>query len=101
VKKLESIRDISDSLLSQIKYTLKIKKYTPEMENHFSDRIEKCLSCPELRENKFPTLNRSVRFCDRCKCLFPSLIFAHRKKCPIGRWDTIPEKDTGSGSREA
>ena len=39
-------------------------------------RIQICLKCPKLVDNK----------CSECGCKFPSLVWAKGKSCPIGKW---------------
>ena len=89
---ISDITDIADSILNRISYYLEIKKPTPELERHVKDRLKICLDCEHLSEKSF--LNKSVHFCDKCKCVFPALIFAYKKKCPDDRWDAIPDDVT-------
>jgi len=87
------LRDISDSLLNQVNHLIKKKSSSAEMEEQFSSRINSCLSCPDLKEKKIKAtrVEKTVRFCNHCKCIFPYFVFAHRKKCPIEKWDSIPK----------
>tara|TARA_R110001583_G_scaffold31600_1_gene107885 strand:+ start:46692 stop:46982 length:291 start_codon:yes stop_codon:yes gene_type:complete len=93
---LVSLRDISDSLLNQLSKLLNKKSDTPEMEKAFLDRIEKCLSCNDLKEKKIKAINieKAIKICNQCKCIFPYFVFAHRKKCPIGKWGPINTDQT-------
>lgn len=100
--KLNDISDITDSIANRLSYHLNITKPSQDIENHLSLRLRECLSCPHLSERsfEFKIIKKTINFCDKCKCIFPALIFSYKKKCPDGRWDSIPQKDTGSSSRE-
>tara|TARA_Y100000592_G_C5424894_1_gene295175 strand:+ start:187 stop:462 length:276 start_codon:yes stop_codon:yes gene_type:complete len=84
------LRDISDSLLNQINHLLKKKSTDSAMDQLFLSRIEMCLACSDLKEKKVKALSneKTIKFCNHCKCIFPYFVFAHRKKCPIDKWNT-------------
>lgn len=86
------MRDVTDSILNRITYYLEIKKPTPELQCYIKDRLDTCLGCEHLGEKLF--LSKSINFCGKCKCIFPALIFSYKKKCPIDKWDAIPDDVT-------
>jgi len=96
-----NLKDITDSWLNQtMTYLLKLRKPLKETELHLENRFETCLACPHMCTRSIPKANLIIRFCDKCKCLFPSLIFAYKKKCPDGRWDAIPSELTATSENK-
>jgi len=48
-------------------------------------RIKICSECPNLeiiKRRGFTMMSR----CKSCKCLFPILVYAESKKCPLDKW---------------
>ncbi len=90
-----SLRDIKDSWVNQMMSKL-LKRRAPsqDIQNHLEDRSKICLECPHLKGHNLIKSTGVVRYCEKCSCLFPSLIFAYRKACPEGKWDAIPDDVT-------
>lgn len=80
-----SIKDIKDGWLNYIKSLINKKSLGPEFSKVVDERAQICTSCPELRITNMK--KDSVRgACKKCGCMYPALIFAPGKKCPIGKW---------------
>ena len=89
---LNTIKNIADGWLRH-SMNVWLKKYKPtnETQAYLDDRFSVCMSCDHMSVMNYPGFDKDFRFCGKCKCAFPSLIFAYEKRCPDGRWDKIPK----------
>jgi len=87
VSKLENIRD---GWFNYIKSAINKKSLSSEFQEEAEKRASICTGCPELTvvASKGPLRGR----CKKCGCTFPAMIYAPKKRCPIGKWDKF-EKD--------
>ena len=86
-----SIRDIKDSIVNQTMERLfKSKRADTRTRKKVEERKRICLECPRLSKRDIGT-KITLRYCDICKCSFPALVFAYSKKCPEGKWESIPK----------
>jgi len=91
-----SIREIKDSLVNQtLTKLIKRKKPNKLLQDEIDKRIDICLGCPSLKSLEMKKINISLTYCGKCKCSFPSFVFAYEKKCPDNRWDSIPDDIIG------
>ena len=49
-------------------------------------RGEICIECPELIEEDRPLLSKYPFRCNVCGCVFPAIVLAKSKECPLGKW---------------
>ena len=83
------LQNIKDGWLNYIKSSISKKSIPAEMQKEIEKRAEICSACPELRLiSKNPSSPARGR-CGKCGCIFPALIYAPRKSCPIRKWDKI------------
>ena len=89
---LNTIKNIADGWLRH-SMNVWVKKYKPskEIQTYLDDRFSVCMSCDHMSVMNYPGFNKDFRFCGKCKCAFPSLIFAYRKECPQRKWGAIPD----------
>ena len=86
-----SIRDIKEGWLNFIMIKMLNKKNVPDhLVKYIDDRFVKCIKCPFLKNKPGKKSKISITYCGKCGCVFPALILAYRKKCPIGKWNSIP-----------
>jgi len=81
-----SFKNIKDGWLNYIKSLADKRLLEPEFREEVDKRAELCTNCPELRIFNF-TSKAARGKCKKCGCMYPALIFAPQKKCPIGKWD--------------
>lgn len=88
---VKNINEMREGWLSFMKNRLGIHRFSSSFKEAIADRIEKCHSCPNL--SVFSDSSRTIfnGRCEKCKCIFPVLVYSKSKKCPIGKWDSIPE----------
>lgn len=81
-----SLSDIKSGWFNYIKSLMSSFSLDPAFKKVVKSRSEICSDCPELRITNFT--KSSIRgMCNQCRCAYPALIFAPKKKCPIGKWD--------------
>ena len=80
-----SLKDIKDGWLNYIKSLINKRSLDPAFASEVDKRASICTSCPELRIVKI-TPDAVKGKCKKCGCLYPALIFAPGKNCPIGKW---------------
>ena len=49
-------------------------------------RGEICRNCPELVEEDRAIFSKYPYRCNVCGCVFPAIVLAKNKKCPLGKW---------------
>ena len=83
---MSKIRNIAEGWFNYIK-ARKPKGLTAEQEAIANQRAQICQGCPFLqaRTNKAGRVISRYR-CGKCGCAFPMMVYAPRKKCPIGKW---------------
>jgi hypothetical protein len=92
-----SFKDIKDGWINHmLTNTLKLKKPSPELQEHIDHRYDECTACPYLTEKSFFGSKMKWHMCGKCGCAFPTMIFAYEKRCPDRRWDVVP-KDIRNG----
>ena len=77
-----SLRDIKDGWYNLVKMAFG-GKVPPEVMEVAEERYAVCLECPHLKEIR----GSKIRRCVQCGCAFPAVVWAPRKKCPIGKWE--------------
>ncbi len=78
--------NIKDGWFNYIKSAISNRTLSPEFQAEVEKRADICADCPEL---KVLSKNQNSPFrgkCGKCGCIFPAMIFAPGKKCPIGKW---------------
>lgn len=80
-----SLKDIKDGWLNYIKSMINKKSLDPKFSKEVDRRAGICSNCPELRITSISKDAIKGR-CKKCGCMYPALIFAPGKKCPIGKW---------------
>ena len=82
-----SFKNIKDGWLNYITSIMSRKKLPPAIQQMAEDRAKICGDCPELhmvtRSDGVPVRGR----CKKCGCIFPAMVFAPGKRCPLGKWD--------------
>jgi hypothetical protein len=81
-----SIKDIRDGWFNYIKSNFHKHSFSPEFQAKVDARSKICRDCPELLVIPID-LEIIKGMCQKCRCVFPALIFAPNKKCPLGKWD--------------
>jgi hypothetical protein len=81
-----SIKDIREGWYNYLKMGFNKKSIAPEFLKEVEKRANICKDCPELYT--IPIDLEIVKgMCQKCKCVFPALIFAPNKQCPLGKWN--------------
>ena len=82
-----SLKNIKDGWLNYIKSIMNRRKLPQDIQDMVDHRSKICAACPELhmvtRADGIPIRGR----CKKCGCVFPAMVFAPGKRCPIGKWD--------------
>lgn len=50
------------------------------------ERGEICIKCPEFVKEDRVFLKKYPFRCNVCGCVFPAIVLAKNKKCPLGKW---------------
>ena len=80
-----SFKNIRDGWLNFIKSSINKSSLSPEFSKEVEKRSKICHTCPELKVARFTSTYIKGK-CSRCGCVFPALIFAPKKSCPLGKW---------------
>jgi len=80
-----SLKDIKEGWLNYIKSLISKKTLDPEFSKVVSKRASICTTCPYLVMTRL-TKDAVYGKCKKCGCIYPAMIFAAGKKCPIGKW---------------
>ncbi len=83
------LQNIKDGWLNYIKSSISKKSLAPELHAEIEKRADICSKCPELKLISKNPIGPAKGRCRKCGCIFPALIFAPKKLCPIGKWDKI------------
>ena len=88
------LKNIKDGWFNYIKASISRRSLSPEFQEEVNKRAEICSTCPELKliSKKVPGSGPVQGKCNKCGCVFPPLIFAPGKKCPIGKWGKFDQK---------
>lgn len=81
-----SLKDIKEGWFNYIKSIMSRKKLPEDIQKMVEERSKICGTCPELH---MTTIAGGVPIrgrCRKCGCIFPAMVFAPNKKCPIGKW---------------
>jgi len=82
-----SLKNIKDGWLNYITSMMSRRKLPPDIKEMAESRAKICGDCPELhlvtRTDGVPVRGR----CRKCGCIFPAMVFAPGKRCPLGKWD--------------
>ena len=86
---VKDIKNIGDGWLNFMKSCIRRRSLSPELSREIEKRSEICSTCPML---SVKTIRGFVAMgkCESCGCCFPMIIYARNKKCPDGKWDSIP-----------
>ena len=80
-----SLKNIKDGWLNYIRTLVNKRSLDPKFKDEIDKRAQVCGDCPELMIRNFSSTLLKGK-CRRCGCSYPALIFAPRKRCPIGKW---------------
>ena len=87
------LKNIKDGWFNYIKASISRRSLSPEFQKEVNKRAEICSGCPELKLISKKSSSGPIQGKrNKCGCVFPPLIFAPGKKCPIGKWDKF-DKD--------
>ena len=90
-------KNIREGWLNYAKFLIKTLRWDPGMGPMVAERAKLCVECPELKtmDGKVDSLigphfpggdKLPLGQCVQCGCVFPMLIFAPDKKCPLKKW---------------
>jgi|3_EtaG_2_1085321.scaffolds.fasta_scaffold67605_3 hypothetical protein len=90
-------RNIKDGWLNYVKFLTNNLAWEPGVRGMAEERAKICVECPELKTTdrkveslKGPSTKEAEELpigqCLKCGCLFPMLVFAPGKKCPLKKW---------------
>jgi len=90
-------RNIKDGWLNYVKFLTNNLAWEPGVRGMAEERAKICVECPELKTTdkkvkslKGPSLEEAKELplgqCLKCGCVFPMLVFAPGKKCPLKKW---------------
>lgn len=79
--------NIAEGWINFIK-SKKPRGINPDLEKMAMERASICESCPFLKKQAVTVMGKPVSKykCGKCGCAFPMMVYAPRKKCPIGKW---------------
>ena len=80
------LKNIKDGWFNYIKSSMNRRSLSPEFQKEVEKRAEICSNCPELKLISSKGSGPIQGKCRKCGCVFPPLIFAPGKRCPIGKW---------------
>jgi len=80
------LQNIKDGWLNYIKSSISKKSLSPALQTEVERRAKICTDCPELKLLSKNITGPIRGRCKKCGCVFPALIFAPGKRCPIGKW---------------
>ena len=75
-------------MISRVDKFFNTCKLPEELRLEVQKRVKICSACPEL-EVSIDSLNLGK--CKKCSCSFPMILYSRSKKCPIGKWGSIPK----------
>ena len=81
-----SLKDIKDGWFNYMKSIMSRRKMPPDIQQMVETRSAICGTCPELHMVKRADGAAIRGRCRKCGCIFPAMVFAPGKKCPIGKW---------------
>jgi transposase-like protein len=84
---VSKVRNIAEGWLNFVR-SKRPKGISIELAEMANKRAEICKSCPFLQQRPITVLGKKVSKyrCGKCGCAFPMMVYASRKKCPIGKW---------------
>ena len=79
-------KQIINGWINTLKSTLNVLDEATRKEAE--KRSNECFSCEKfVRFVKLPVVNTPLGHqCSECKCIYPALVLAKDKKCPLGKW---------------
>ena len=89
-----SIKNIKDGWFNFMKSCISRRSLDPELTRLVEKRSKICSECPNLEVITRRGFVARAK-CGKCRCLFPMVVYAKEKKCPDGRWDSIPDDIIG------
>lgn len=83
------LKNIKDGWFNYILNSINKRSLSPKLKIAVEERAKICVACPELIITSKVNSNMPKGKCKKCGCSFPAMIFAPRKRCPIGKWGKI------------
>jgi len=81
-----SIKDIREGWINYIRSIVSKRNLSPEFQEMVERRINICSVCPELNITMRTSIIPGATRCKKCGCVFPAMVYARGKRCPIGKW---------------
>jgi hypothetical protein len=80
------LKNIKEGWINYIKRSIDRKSLTPELREKVESRAAICNQCPYLKVISKSNNRLFWGMCRKCGCVFPAIIYAESKKCPLDKW---------------
>lgn len=85
------IFNIKDGWMNYILHKISSRRLPEDVKKEAIRRSKICFKCDKLivkRKKDLFGSEKKVFKCNACGCSFPAMVYAMKKKCAIGKWNT-------------